>query len=109
MGRMLGHRKGRILLVRSAPYRREGREPGFRHVLRSKFSQLQLEEQVHSDDDAEYIYHSIHAYIADHRAPIAIYNVAGRNLGIARAVADDTAPRSQDGLLFFRGTLSRRP
>jgi LacI family transcriptional regulator, galactose operon repressor len=89
MGRVLGPRRGKILLVCSAPYRcQEERELGFRRVLRSEFSQLQIEERVHSNDDVEHTYHSVRKYIQDHGAPIGIYNVAGGNLGIARAVAN---------------------
>jgi len=89
MGRVAAHRRGRILLVCSAPYRcQEERELGFRRVLRSEFPHLQIEERVHSNDDAEHTYHGVRKYIQDHGAPIGIYNVAGGNLGIARAVAD---------------------
>ena len=90
MGRTIGACSGQILVVSSAPYRcQEERELGFRRVIRSEFSHLNVVERVHSNDDVEYTQNSIRNYIAEHESPIGIYNVAGGNLGIARALADE--------------------
>jgi LacI family transcriptional regulator len=90
MGRILGERPGKILLVYSAPYRsQEERELGFRRVLRSEFTHLRVEERVSSNDHAEYSHRSVRKYIAEHGPPIGVYNVAGGNLGIARALEDE--------------------
>lgn len=90
MGRVLGDRPGKILLVCSAPYRsQEERELGFRRVLRAEFTHLRVEERVNSNDDAEYSRRSVRKYIAEHGAPIGVYNVAGGNVGIARALEDE--------------------
>jgi LacI family transcriptional regulator len=90
MGRVLGERTGKILLVISAPYRgQEERELGFRRVLRSEFTHLDVEERVNSRDQVEYSYQSVRKYIQEHGPPVGIYNVAGGNLGIARALQDE--------------------
>lgn len=90
MGRILGERPGKILLVYSAPYRsQEERELGFRRVLRSEFTHLNVEERVNSNDHAEYSRRSVRKYIAEHGPPIGVYNVAGGNLGIAQALEDE--------------------
>ncbi len=89
MGRLIGPRSGKILLGVSAPYRcQEERELGFRRVIRSEFAGLSVDERVNSNDLADYSYGSVRRYIADHGAPLGIYNVAGGNVGIARALRD---------------------
>ena len=90
MGRLLGERAGKILLVFSAPYRcREERELGFRRILRTEFLNLDVEERVTSNDELEYSYRNVCKYIEEHGAPVGIYNVAGGNLGIAHALRDE--------------------
>lgn len=87
MGRLLGQRPGKILLVYSAPYRcQEERELGFRRVLRSEFANLEIEERVNSNDRADSAYENICRYIADHGPPAGIYNVGAGNVGVARAL-----------------------
>ena len=89
MGQMVGARSGKILLICSAPYRcQEERELGFRRVLRSEFSHLDVDERVNSRDDTEFVYRNVVKYIEDHGAPTGIYNVAGGNLGAGRALTD---------------------
>ena len=89
MGRLVGERAGKILFVISAPYRcQEERELGFRRVLRSEFTHLDIEERINSNDDLEYAYESVCKYIEEHGPPVGIYNVAGGNLGIARALQE---------------------
>jgi LacI family transcriptional regulator len=90
MGRLVGGRAGRILLVISASYRcQEERELGFRRVLRAEFPDLDLDERVHSWDDPEHAYRSVRRYIEEHGPPVGIYNTAAGNQGIARALRED--------------------
>jgi LacI family transcriptional regulator len=89
MGQVVGTRPGKILLVYSAPYRgQEERELGFRRVLRSEFSHLEVDERVHSNDDTQQVYGNVLRYIKDHGAPVGIYNVAAGNIGIGKALKD---------------------
>ncbi len=90
MGRTLGRRAGKILLVYSLPYRaQEERELGFRRVLRSEFSELQIDDRVNSNDDNEHSYRHVMNYIESYGAPAGIYNTVGGNLGIGRALRDN--------------------
>jgi LacI family transcriptional regulator len=87
MGQAVGNRDGKILLVYSAPYRaQEEREMGFRRILRSEFSKLTVDERVNSNDDSEYVYQNVVRYIEEHGEPAGIYNVAGGNIGIGKAI-----------------------
>ena len=87
MGQVVGNREGKILLVYSAPYRaQEEREMGFRRVLRSEFPKLTVDERVNSNDDTEYVYQNVVRYIEEHGEPAGIYNVAGGNVGIGKAI-----------------------
>jgi LacI family transcriptional regulator len=87
MGRFVGERIGKVLIVISASYRvQEERELGFRRVLRADFAHLEIEDRVNSNDDAEYSYRNLMEYLDRHGAPLGIYNVAGGNLGIGRAL-----------------------
>jgi LacI family transcriptional regulator len=87
MGQVVGNREGKILLVFSAPYRvQEERELGFRRVLRSEFPKLTVDERVNSNDDTEYVYQNVVRYIEEHGEPAGIYNVAGGNVGIGKAI-----------------------
>lgn len=89
IGRVLGARSGRILLVMSAPYRaQEERELGFRRVLRADFPGLVVEERLNSHDDVERSYENLRKYLQEHEPPLGIYNVAGGNRGIARALRE---------------------
>jgi LacI family transcriptional regulator len=89
MGQAVAARAGNILLIYSAPYRcQEERELGFRRVLRSEFSRLDVEERVNSNDDTDYVYRNLVRYIEDHGAPAGIYNVAAGNIGIGRALKE---------------------
>ena len=87
MGKAVGERPGKILLVYSAPYRvQEERELGFRRVLRAEFSQLEVDERVNSADDSDFVFQNVRRYIEEHGAPAGIYNVAAGNVGIGRAL-----------------------
>jgi LacI family transcriptional regulator len=89
MGKSVPKAEGKILLVASAPYRGQAeREMGFRSTLRSQFGHLVVDERVNSHDDFDYSYQSVAKYIEEHGAPVGIYNVAGGNLGIGRALKD---------------------
>jgi LacI family transcriptional regulator len=87
MGQVIGSRDGKVLLVYSAPYRgQEERELGFRRILRSEYPKLMVDERVNSNDDSEYVYQNVVRYIEDHGEPAGIYNVAGGNVGIGKAI-----------------------
>lgn len=87
MGRLVGDKAGKVLIVISAPYRvQEERELGFRRVLRSDFTHLEIDDRVNSNDDADYSYRNVMQYLRTHGAPLGVYNVAGGNLGIGRAL-----------------------
>nr|WP_321983093.1 LacI family DNA-binding transcriptional regulator [uncultured Lichenicoccus sp.] len=89
MGKFVAGRPGKILLVISAPYRsQEERELGFRRVLRAEFPHLEIQDRVNSNDSVEYSHRSVADYVRDHGAPIGVYNLAGGNLGVARALRD---------------------
>lgn len=89
MGKLIRNPEGNILLVYSAPYRaQEERELGFRRVLRSEFPMLRVHERVNSNDDTDYVYRNVVRYIEDHGAPAGIYNVAGGNIGIGKALKE---------------------
>lgn len=87
MGRLVGERAGKVLIVFSAPYRvQEEREVGFRRVLRSDFTHLEVDDRLNSNDDADFTFRTVMQYLDAHGAPLGIYNVAGGNLGIGRAL-----------------------
>jgi LacI family transcriptional regulator len=89
MGQAIGNREGKVLLVYSAPYlAQEQRELGFRRVLRAEFPGLTVDERVNSNDDSEFVYHNIVRYFNEHGQPAGIYNVAGGNTGIGRALVE---------------------
>jgi LacI family transcriptional regulator len=89
MGQIAGSGPGAILLVCGASCRsHEERELGFRRVLRSECANLAIDEQVGSSDDAAATYRAITKYLYDRGPPAGIYNVAGGNLGVGRALAD---------------------
>ncbi|MEZ5478675.1 MAG: LacI family DNA-binding transcriptional regulator [Thiolinea sp.] len=87
IGKALPPERNRILLVMSVPFRsQQEREMGFRSVLRSDFPHLLIEERVVSDDLHEHTYELVSKYIEARGLPAAIYNVAGANRGVARAL-----------------------
>jgi LacI family transcriptional regulator len=89
MGKSVPVAEGKILLVVSAPYRGQAeREMGFRSTLRAQFRHLDVDERVNSHDDFGYSHQSVAKYIEEHGAPAGIYNVAGGNLGIGRALKE---------------------
>jgi LacI family transcriptional regulator len=87
MGKFVGPAPGKILLVVTAPYRsQEEREIGFRRVLRSEFPHLTIDDRIGSNDDSEYSFRQVSRYIEEHGPPVGIYNVAGDNLGVGKAI-----------------------
>lgn len=81
---------GRVLFVYSVPFRcHQDREQGFRHVLRSEFPGLEIDEKLSSDESIEVIYDAVRRSIAKNGPPAAIYNVSGANLGVGRALEDE--------------------
>ncbi|MEW9612756.1 LacI family DNA-binding transcriptional regulator [Shinella sp. S4-D37] len=85
-----------ILIVMSVPFRcQQEREMGFRRVLRSDFPYLKIEERVISDERSESTCDQLTRYFEANGQPAAIYNVAGGNRGVAKALenagkADET-------------------
>jgi LacI family transcriptional regulator len=87
MGRFVGSAPGKILLVTSAPYRvQEEREVGFRRVLRADFTRLEIDDRVNSNDEVSHSFNNVSKYIEEHGPPAGIYNVAGGNVGIGKAL-----------------------
>lgn len=89
-GRMLPRATaGQVLFVYSVPFRcHQDREQGFRHVLRTEFPGLAIDEKLSSDESIEVIYDAVCRHIAKNGPPVAIYNVSGANLGVGRALED---------------------
>jgi len=87
IGMAVRSEKSRVLLVMSVPFRcQQDREMGFRRVLRADFPHLKIDERVISDDVPETTYEHIARYIEAHGLPAAVYNVAGANRGVAKAL-----------------------
>jgi LacI family transcriptional regulator len=88
MGRFSKATEGPVILVASAPYVcQEQRESGFRRVLRTEFPGFQIVESIHSLDDPESAYENMRQILGSVHAPIGVYNTAGGNVGIAKAIA----------------------
>jgi LacI family transcriptional regulator len=87
IGNALPRERNSILLVMSVPFRcQQEREMGFRRVLRTDFPHLKIEERVISDDRPETTCEQLVKYFETSGHPAAIYNVAGANRGVARAL-----------------------
>ncbi len=96
---------GWVLFVYSVPFRcHQDREQGFRHVLRSEFPGLEIDEKVSSDESVEVIYEAVRRSIAKNGPPAAIYNVSGANLGVGKALEDEGL---SDTTLFFGHELNK--
>ncbi len=81
---------GRVLFIYSVPFRcHQDREQGFRHVLRTEFAHLTIDEKVSSNESIEVTYEAVRRYIGNSGPPAAIYNVSGANLGVGRAMEDE--------------------
>ena len=87
IGKALPRAPRQILLAMSEPFRcQQEREMGFRRVLRASFPHLRIDERVIADDVPDTAYEGIMRYIEGSGTPSAVYNVAGANRGIARAL-----------------------
>ncbi len=87
IGKNIRKKIGSILMVMSMPYRcQQERELGFRKVLRSEFPNLKIKESVFNLDTSEESYKYVKKYIKENGAPLGIYNIAGGNLGVAKAI-----------------------
>ena len=89
IGKNVGKRSGSILMVMSMPYRcQQERELGFRKILRSEFPNLIIKESIFNLDTSEESYKYVKKYIKENGVPLGIYNIAGGNLGVAKAISE---------------------
>lgn len=87
MGRMLAVQPAKVLFVTSASYRtQEEREMGFRRVMRTEFPHLDVHEKLSSNDESEETYQLMKHYLRQNPDVAGVYNLAGGNRGIARAL-----------------------
>jgi len=111
IGKALPKERNSILIVMSVPFRcQQEREMGFRRVLCSDFPYLKIEERVISDDRPENTSEQLTRYFEAIGHPAAIYNVAGANRGIAKALenagkADETVFVGHELTSHSRGLL----
>ncbi|WP_349438043.1 LacI family DNA-binding transcriptional regulator [Pararhizobium sp. A13] len=111
IGNALPRERNSILIVMSVPFRcQQEREMGFRRVLRSDFHHLKIEERVISDERPENTCEQLTRYFEANGHPAAIYNVAGANRGIAKALenagkADETVFVGHELTNHSRGLL----
>ncbi|WP_026187165.1 LacI family DNA-binding transcriptional regulator [Ensifer sp. BR816] len=114
IGNALPKERNNILIVMSVPFRcQQEREMGFRRVLRSDFPYLKIEERVISDDRPESTCEQLTRYFEANGHPAAIYNVAGANRGVAKALenagkADETVFVGHELTNHSRGLLESR-
>jgi LacI family transcriptional regulator len=64
----------------------EDREIGFRSLLRQRFPQIEIVEVIKGDDSREATYAAALRLLKNRRDIAGIYNVAGGNFGLARAI-----------------------
>ena len=89
IGKHVGKKTGSILMVMSMPYRcQQERELGFRKILRSEFPNLTIKESIFNLDTPEESYKYVKKYIKENGCPLGIYNIAGVNLGVAKAISE---------------------
>lgn len=104
MGRLLPEKPGDILLVYSSTYRtQEEREIGFRRVLREQFPWLNILERLNINDESEGSYHSVKKFLAENPPMVGVYNMAGGNRGIAKALNEY---KLSDKVVFIGHELS---
>lgn len=66
----------------------EDREIGFRSLLRQRFSQIEIVEVIKGDDSREATYAAALRLLKNRRDIAGIYNVAGGNFGLAKAIGE---------------------
>ncbi len=77
------------VIVEAMNYRcHEEREMGFRSVLRQRFPSMNLIEVVKHDDSAESSYAAVKSLLESFPHVEGIYNTAGGNQGVAKALAE---------------------
>ncbi|WP_158673960.1 LacI family DNA-binding transcriptional regulator [Candidatus Pantoea deserta] len=87
MGRMIRQKSAKVVFVASSTYRaQEEREMGFRRVMRSEFPHLSVIEKINSNDESDGTYKIIRDFLAQNPDVAGIYNLAGGNRGVARAL-----------------------
>lgn len=87
IGQALPRDPATILIVKSVPFRcQHEREMGFRRVLRADFPHLRPENPMVSDEVPENTCDVLLRHFGVHGMPAAIYNVAGANRGVGRAL-----------------------
>jgi LacI family transcriptional regulator len=64
----------------------EDREIGFRSLLRQRFPQIEIVEVIKGDDSREATYAAALQLLRNRRDIAGIYNVAGGNFGLTRAI-----------------------
>ncbi len=89
MGRMIKQKSAKVVFVASSTYRaQEEREMGFRRVMRGEFPNLSVIEKINSNDESDGTYKIIREFLAQNPDVAGIYNLAGGNRGIARALQE---------------------
>jgi len=77
------------VIVGNFSYRcHEDREIGFRSLLRQRFPQVEIVEVIKGDDSREATYEAASRLVKNQQDIAGIYNVAGGNQGLARAVQE---------------------
>jgi LacI family transcriptional regulator len=71
----------------------EDREIGFRSLLRQSFPQIEIVEVVKGQDSREATYEAARRLFESRRDIAGIYNVAGGNFGLARAIDEAQLPQ----------------
>jgi LacI family transcriptional regulator len=105
IGKYARRREGQVILVASAPYRcQEERELGFRRLLRSEFPDISVSELINSADDSNTSYELMMQQLGTGSIPLAVYNVAGGNGGIAQALEEKGL---LDEVMFIGHELNR--
>jgi LacI family transcriptional regulator len=66
----------------------EDREIGFRSLLRQRFPQIEIVEVIKGDDSREATYAAALRLLKNRRDVAGLYNVAGGNFGLARAIEE---------------------
>lgn len=96
IGNLFRHRpaKAGVVLGDYAYSCHEDREIGFRSNLRANFPSIVITEAAKGEDSSEQTYLAVGQLLRTHPDIDAIYNVAGGNAGLARAVAESPRRRA---------------
>jgi LacI family transcriptional regulator, galactose operon repressor len=66
----------------------EDREIGFRSLLRQRFPEVEIVEVIKGDDSREATYEAAYRFLKNRKDVAGIYNLAGGNQGLARALQE---------------------